>query len=218
MADKQSAVSAHEDYLTLFWHEKTTLGALVAITSGGAADARVPTAEATDAGVVFRNAAGEVVGFNVPDAKARGLSVREGMNYPDARLLEQIGALLGVDLGRYADKVPFVVGRVLSAEQAGSVRACQVDVGGQKPQPIVCGGKNVRQGLTVAVVLPGGLVADGKAVFGKPTYGHMSEGMICSARELGFSANDADGTILELSGSDVPGRPYLEAYGKAKAA
>ena len=81
-----------------------------------------------------------------------------------------------------------VVARVLAVvphPNADRLRLCTVDAGGAAPLSIVCGAPNVREGMvvpcaTVGASLPGGLTIRRAAVRNVD-----SEGMLCSARELG---------------------------------
>ena len=110
---------------------------------------------------------------------------------------------------------PLVVGRVLAlAEEPQSngktIRWCQVDVGNDEPQGIVCGAANFAVGDAVVVVLPGAVLPGGFAIAARKTYGHVSDGMICSVRELGLG--DEHTGILVLSEADLGGaRPGDDA-------
>ncbi|HET6562848.1 MAG TPA: phenylalanine--tRNA ligase subunit beta, partial [Marmoricola sp.] len=108
---------------------------------------------------------------------------------------------------------PLVVGRVLSLvdepQKNGKViRWCQVDVGDAngtgEPQGIVCGAHNFVEGDLVVVVLPGGVLPGGFEIGARKTYGHVSDGMICSAQELG-TGDDHDGIIVLPAGAGTPG-------------
>lgn len=98
---------------------------------------------------------------------------------------------------------PIVVGQVLEfveEPQANgkTIRWCQVQVG---PNPedvrgIVCGARNFEVGDKVVVTLPGATLPGGFEISARKTYGHISDGMIASAKELGIS-DDHDG-ILRL--------------------
>jgi len=86
---------------------------------------------------------------------------------------------------------PIVVGAVVSYEEftasnGKTVRWCQVDVGEDEPRGIVCGARNFLEGDKVVVALPGAVLAGGLPIGSRKTYGHVSDGMICSARELGL--------------------------------
>ena len=109
-----------------------------------------------------------------------------------------------------------VVGLVLSAEQhpdADRLRVCQVDVGQAQPLQIVCGAPNARPGIrvpcaTVGAILPPG--ADGqpfKIKLGK-LRGVESQGMLCSAKELGVS--DESNGLLELGDGATVGQNIRE--------
>ncbi len=105
---------------------------------------------------------------------------------------------------------PLVVGRVLELveepqKNGKTIRWCQVDVGqnGQRvtegtPQGIVCGARNFSVDDLVVVVLPGAVLPGGFAISARKTYGHLSNGMICSAAELGLGSGPeaTDGIIV----------------------
>ncbi|MDP9445335.1 MAG: phenylalanine--tRNA ligase subunit beta, partial [Actinomycetota bacterium] len=89
---------------------------------------------------------------------------------------------------------PLVVGRVVAYESethanGKTVRWCQVDVGQSgdaEPRGIVCGAANFDVDDLVVVALPGAVLPGGFAISARRTYGHESDGMICSPRELGL--------------------------------
>ncbi|WP_446037360.1 phenylalanine--tRNA ligase subunit beta [Streptomyces sp. SID1143] len=100
-------------------------------------------------------------------------------------------------------KGPLVVGKVLAIEELTGfkkpIRYCQVDVadanGTGEPQNIICGATNFAVGDKVVVVLPGAVLPGGFEISARKTYGHVSEGMICSERELGMG-EDHDGIMV----------------------
>ncbi len=94
---------------------------------------------------------------------------------------------------------PVVVGRVLSfdefvASNGKTIRWCQVDVA-SGPRGIVCGARNFAVDDLVVVALPGAVLPGGFAISARKTYGHVSDGMICSARELGLG-DEHDGILV----------------------
>ena len=116
---------------------------------------------------------------------------------------------------------PLVVGRVLSAEpetasNGKTVRWCSVDVGEAEPRGIVCGAPSLDPGDTVVVALPGAVLPGGFAIAARRTYGHTSDGMICSARELGIG-EDHSGVVrlgaADIAAGAVPGAPALAVLG-----
>ncbi|GAA4254999.1 phenylalanine--tRNA ligase subunit beta [Dactylosporangium darangshiense] len=103
---------------------------------------------------------------------------------------------------------PLVVGRVENIEELQGlkkpIRYCLVDVGGEQPQGIICGARNFAEGDLVVVALPGAVLPGGFAISARKTYGHVSNGMICSGQELGIS-DDHDGIIVLPPDSSKPG-------------
>ncbi len=99
---------------------------------------------------------------------------------------------------------PLLVGRVLEIEELTEfkkpIRYCQVDLGGQT-NGIICGATNFAVGDLVPVALPGAVLPGGFEISARKTYGHISNGMICSGRELGI--NDEYDGILVLSEGEV---------------
>ncbi|MFC6286476.1 phenylalanine--tRNA ligase subunit beta [Nocardioides sp. GCM10027113] len=116
---------------------------------------------------------------------------------------------------------PLVVGRVLTMEpepqkNGKTINWCTVDVGDAngtgEPQGIVCGAHNFAPGDLVVVVLPGGVLPGGFEISARKTYGHVSAGMICSARELGLG-EDHDGIIVLPAGAGEPGEDAFDLLG-----
>ncbi|WP_285113794.1 phenylalanine--tRNA ligase subunit beta [Leifsonia sp. fls2-241-R2A-40a] len=106
---------------------------------------------------------------------------------------------------------PVVVGEVLAFEEepqtnGKTIRWCEVRVapegqsaadGGGDVRGIVCGARNFFPGDKVVVTLPGAVLPGPFPIAARKTYGHVSDGMIASARELGLG-EDHDG-ILRLT-------------------
>ena len=92
---------------------------------------------------------------------------------------------------------------------ADRLRLCLVDDGSGETRHVVCGAPNVAADrkypfAPVGSTLPGGLTLEKRKIRGE-----VSEGMLCSARELGLG-QEHDG-ILELSTDAAPGTAFLEA-------
>ena len=110
---------------------------------------------------------------------------------------------------------PILLGRVLSFEDepqknGKTIRWCQVEVGEDEPRGIVCGASNFAAGDVVVVALPGAVLPGGFAITARKTYGHVSDGMICSTRELGIGDDHAGILVLPAG---TPGGDALDALG-----
>ena len=110
-----------------------------------------------------------------------------------------------------ADLAPFVVGRVVESEKIPETKLSynKVDDGSGTLLDVVCGAPNVVVGTLypfarTGTVMPGGLTIEKRKI-----RGFTSNGMLCSARELGLG-QDHDG-ILALNVDVPPGTPLLTA-------
>jgi phenylalanyl-tRNA synthetase beta chain len=108
----------------------------------------------------------------------------------------------------------FSVARIVEAVQhpnADRLRVCQVDTRDGRKE-IVCGAPNARVGLTT-IYAPIGAYVPGLDVTleTRPVRGVVSNGMLCSAKELEI-AEESDG-ILELADALAVGTPAAEAFG-----
>lgn len=98
-----------------------------------------------------------------------------------------------------------VVGRVLEVAphpHAERLRVCTVDAGQTEPLQIVCGAANVKVGMCVPAALSGAVLPDQQIKQSK-LRGVESQGMLCSAKELGLG-EDAEG-LLPLPVDSIPG-------------
>lgn len=110
-----------------------------------------------------------------------------------------------------------VVGEIQSIEphpNADRLVVCQVATGEDAPRQIVCGATNMREGDHVPVALPGARLGDIKIKKSK-LRGVKSEGMMCSARELGLGDDQAGLLILERD--TAVGTPAGDALGGGEA-
>jgi len=120
--------------------------------------------------------------------------IRAGL---EVETVESLGAGVG----------PLVVGRVVDfadepQKNGKLIRWCHVDVGparapetppapvDDRPVPdsvrgIICGAHNFTVGDLVVVGLPGTVLAGGFTLTSRKTYGHVSDGMLCSLEEVG---------------------------------
>src|SRR5688572_23015018 len=105
-----------------------------------------------------------------------------------------------------------VVGEVLAVERhpdADKLTVCQVAGGGPTVLQVVCGAANVRAGMKAPLAIEGAQLAGGSMIGRTKLRGVASNGMLCSARELGLS-EEHEG-ILELADELVTGTPLRDA-------
>jgi phenylalanyl-tRNA synthetase beta chain len=109
-----------------------------------------------------------------------------------------------------------VVGRILTKErhpEADKLWVTTVDVGRGEPLQIVCGAQNFEAGDLVPVALVGATLPNGVTIKKAKLRGVVSEGMDCSAAELGLGSDHSGLLILP---PDAPvGMPFFEYDGTA---
>ena len=98
--------------------------------------------------------------------------------------------------------------RVAPHPGAERLRLCEVDDGRGEIRRVVCGAPNARIGLRTAFAPAGACLPDGVEVRESRIRGELSQGMLCSARELGLG-EDSRG-ILELDRDAPPGTDLVE--------
>jgi len=106
-----------------------------------------------------------------------------------------------------------VIARVISAQQhpnADRLSLCEVD-GGEGIVQVVCGASNVKSGAYYPFAPVGALLPGDFKIKKAKIRGEVSQGMLCSAKELELGV-DHDG-ILELDGEFTPGEPFVAAHG-----
>jgi phenylalanyl-tRNA synthetase beta chain len=161
--------------------------------------------------------AGEVGPQELADA-----FIRIGIEVEDVHPLDEVSG-------------PLVVGRVAAIEELTGfkkpIRYCRVDTGeevnfddvddedaddegphGIKTRGIICGATNFSEGDLVVVALPGAVLPGGFAIAQRKTYGRVSDGMICSARELGLG-DDHTGILVLPPATASPGDDAREVLG-----
>ncbi len=97
---------------------------------------------------------------------------------------------------------------VRSHPDADRLVLCDVAVGDEKKQ-IVCGAPNAKAGMLSPLALPGAVLPGGVKIKKGKIRGQVSEGMLCSARDLGIS-EDHQG-IMELPQDLTPGEDIVQA-------
>jgi phenylalanyl-tRNA synthetase beta chain len=126
--------------------------------------------------------------------------------------------MLGLEVESVDDRgkalKPFTVARVVSAEphpNADKLRLCVVDTGRERMQ-VVCGAPNARAGMLGVFAAVGTTIPrSGMLLKSSTIRGVASNGMLCSAYEMGLS-DDHEG-IIELPETAPIGTPFAQAIG-----
>jgi len=119
------------------------------------------------------------------------------------------------DIHRVGGTVDGVItAKVLRTErhpEAAKVHRVFVDNGDGIERHVWCGAFNMQPGDIIPLATPGTVMPDGRAIEPKPILGISSDGMLCSARELGMG-DDHSGILILPAGTPL-GLPYGEALG-----
>ncbi|HEX5176231.1 MAG TPA: phenylalanine--tRNA ligase subunit beta, partial [Chthoniobacteraceae bacterium] len=127
----------------------------------------------------------------------------EFVELPDeVERLTELLTLAGVEIegieNRGANFEHVVVARITASAQhpnADRLSVCQVDDGSGQTRQIVCGAKNYKVGDKVALALAGAILPNDFKIKASKLRGVESQGMLCSAKELGIG-EDAGGLLI----------------------
>lgn len=112
-------------------------------------------------------------------------------------------------------KGPIKIGTVLNIEELSglkkAIRYVELDLGEKSSRFVICGATNFKIGDQVVVAVPGAVLPGNFKISARETYGRLSDGMICSARELGLS--DEHSGIIVLTEKHKNGSDALSALG-----
>ena len=132
---------------------------------------------------------------------------------------EQLGhqlTMAGLELDGIEAAAPDLTGVIVAKIEstaphpdADKLQVCQVSVGDSESRQIVCGAKNARTGLTVALATVGAVLPGGVEIKAAKLRGVESMGMLCASSELGLD-EEGDG-ILELDSELAVGTSLADA-------
>src|SRR6267143_356734 len=136
---------------------------------------------------------------------------------PSIDALTELLTMSGVEIEgiekRGADFDKVVVAQIMDSKphpNADRLTVCVVDDGSGTKRQILCGAKNYRVGDKVPLALPGAELTGGLKIRASKLRGVESEGMLCSAKELGV-AEDAAGLLI-LSPEAKIGTPIRDLF------
>jgi phenylalanyl-tRNA synthetase beta chain len=138
--------------------------------------------------------------------------LRRPLGAPDvAERLAMLGAPVDAIEPVHADLGPIVVALVEAVgphPDADRLRLCLVNDGSPERKHVVCGAPNVTTGRRYPFIRVGGVLPGGLKIEKRKIRGQVSEGMLCSERELGLGQEHAG--IWELTVDAAPGTPLLD--------
>ena len=144
-------------------------------------------------------------------------SIAPGLQGTPHELAERL-AMLGapvdevVDLGAGIGDV--VIARVEDVRQhpnADRLRICTVNAGSGEALQVVCGAPNVEAGGVYPFAPIGATLPGGMEIRKAKLRGEESQGMLCSARELGLGRDHSG--LMALNGDFAPGTNFRQALG-----
>lgn len=152
-----------------------------------------------------------LIGYNVLHASKHFTALQDGGYFTNEKMQKELNGFLkeqGQNEIRYDNEPKFVVGKVIQCEphpSSSKLHVCQVDIG-SKIAVIVCGASNVRDTLRVVVALPKATLPNGKMIEQSEVMGIVSEGMLCSFKELQIPVEKTG--IIELDDSYSVGTAF----------
>ena len=141
--------------------------------------------------------------------------IKEFVEIPQSITAEQISDAL-IRVGFEVEEIivqggditgPLAFGKVLSIEEITEfkkpIRYVGVDCGEGEVRYVICGATNFAVNDVVVVALPGAVLPGNFVIAARETYGKTSNGMICSARELGISDDHAGIMTFPLGAVEI---------------
>ena len=128
----------------------------------------------------------------------------------DAQTVSDTLTRIGLEVEDVQSPIPPIAAQIVECrahENSDHLHVLMVNDGSDKLRQVVCGAPNVRVGLISALAVPG-CVIDGHEIQSGKLRGVLSDGMMCSERELGVG--DDHSGIMELSSDVKPGTPVVD--------
>lgn len=158
--------------------------------------------------VILKNQNNEVVGINIFNLDGLNLDVN-GFIYPTNEIINWIKNK--TQINNLEIKNLIIIAKVVSCEDIPNTHLHKCIVSdGTNNYDIVCGAKNV--GIDKIVVLSkiGAILPNGMQIIPRKVGGFVSDGMLCSEKELGL-ASESNGILL-LDDQTKIGQPFLNIY------
>ena len=128
----------------------------------------------------------------------------------DAQTVSETLTRIGLEIEDVQSPISPIAAKIVECkahENSDHLHVLQVDDGTPTLRQVVCGAPNARVGLISALAVPG-CVIDGHEIQSGKLRGVISNGMMCSGKELGI--NDDHSGIIELPENTKVGTPVIE--------
>lgn len=142
----------------------------------------------------------ELIGYNLFNISSKFNNLKNGINYhPSFELINYLNLLIKENNLEEIEIIEpnFRVGLVKECIdiEGTHLHLCKVDIKDEVLQ-IVCGAKNVKEGVLVVVAMIGTVMNDGSMINKGQLKGYDSYGMLCSKRELNIPTEEVRGLYL----------------------
>ena len=128
----------------------------------------------------------------------------------DAQTISETLTRIGLEIEDLQSPISPIAAKIVECkahENSDHLHVLQVDDGTPALRQVVCGAQNARVGLISALAIPGCII-DGHEILSGKLRGVLSDGMMCSGKELGI--NDDHSGIIELPENTKIGTPVIE--------
>lgn len=166
---------------------------------------------------IFNTETNETVSFNVFSISEHFTPTGNGqviLSEEQEAAVNQVIKTAGFDDQITVDRsAKFVVGYVAECvphEDSDHLSITQTEVDNGEVLQIVCGAANIRKGQKVVVAKPGAVMNDGLIIWPGELRGVKSNGMICSAKELGVENPTGKKGILVLDEQAETGKAFFD--------
>lgn len=166
---------------------------------------------------IFNTETNETVSFNVFGISEHFTPTGNGqviLTEEQEAAVNQVIKTAGFDDQITVDRsAKFVVGYVTECvphEDSDHLSITQTEVDNGELLQIVCGAANIRKGQKVVVAKPGAVMNDGLIIWPGELRGVKSNGMICSAKELGVENPTGKKGILVLDEQAETGKAFFD--------
>lgn len=190
---------------------------VLALTKGDISRDDLSTESKGSVSRIFNTETNETVSFNVFGISEHFTPTGNGqviLTEEQEAAVNQVIKTAGFDDQITVDRsAKFVVGYVTECvphEDSDHLSVTQTEVDNGEVLQIVCGAANIRKGQKVVVAKPGAVMNDGLIIWPGELRGVKSNGMICSAKELGVENPTGKKGILVLDEQAETGKAFFD--------